>query len=98
MKKLLLSAAIILGTISVQATNSIDKVATILSLNIQDEYTEVSSDAVPDAIKSTIQKSFPGTKLDKAYKNEKNEYKLEISNGEAKNTIYSDASGNIIKK
>ena len=77
MKKLILSAALILGGLT---------------------YTEVTADAVPAAVKSTIEKSFPGTKLEKAYKNDKNEYKLEISKEGKKYTFFTDASGNIIKK
>lgn len=97
MKKLILSAAIVLGGLSVQA--AIPAVTTsIQTIIIQDEYTEVTADAVPAAVKSTVEKSFPGTKLEKAYKNEKNEYKLEISNGDKKYTVYTDASGSIIKK
>ena len=98
MKKLILSAAIILGTISVQAANTVNSVVIIQATNIQDEFTEVTADAVPAAVKSTIEKSFPGTKLEKAYKNEKNEYKLEIAKDDKKYTIFTDASVNIIKK
>ena len=98
MKKLILSAAVILGVISVQATNTVNPISMIQTLNIQDEFTEVKADAIPEAVKSTIEKSFPGTKLEKAYKNEKNEYKLEIAKDDKKYTIYTDASGNIIKK
>ncbi|CAD0002779.1 PepSY-like domain-containing protein [Flavobacterium chungangense] len=98
MKKLILSAAIILGGLSVQAAIPEGTISAINSVIIQDEYTEVASDAVPAAVKSTVEKSFPNTKLEKAYKNAKNEYKLEISSGEKKYTIFTDASGNIIKK
>lgn len=98
MKKLILSAAIILGTMSVQAVTTADSVLTAQSVNIQDEFKEITADVLPDAVKSTIEKSFPGTKLEKAYKNEKNEYKLEISKGDNKYTVFADASGNIIKK
>jgi len=98
MKKLILSAAIILGGLSIQAANTVVKASMTQSMIIQDEFTEVGLDAVPAAVKSTVEKSFPKTKLEKAYKNEKNEYKLEISNGDKKYTIFSDASGNIIKK
>lgn len=98
MKKLILSAAIILGAMSVQASITTKTVSVIQSVNIQDEFKEVSADAIPAAVKSTLEKSFPGTKLEKAYKNEKNEYKLEIANGDKKYTIFTDASGNIIKK
>lgn len=98
MKKLILSAAIILGGLSVQAANPVVKTSMTQSVIMQDEFTEVGLDAVPAEVKSTVEKSFPKTKLEKAYKNEKNEYKLEISNGDKKYTIYTDASGNIIKK
>jgi hypothetical protein len=97
MKKLVLSAAIVLGSLSVNAT-VLPAISITQSVLIQDGFTEVTADAVPAAVKSTIEKSFPNTKLEKAYKNEKNEYKLEISSGEKKYTIFTDASGNIIKK
>lgn len=97
MKKLILSAAIVLGSLSVNAA-VLPAISISQSVLIQDEFTEITADAVPAAVKSTIEKSFPNTKLEKAYKNEKNEYKLEISNGDKKYTIFTDASGNIIKK
>ena len=97
MRKLILSATIILVGLSVQAAIS-GEPSIINSIVIQDEYTEVGIDAVPAAVKSTVEKSFPKTKLEKAYKNEKNEYKLEIANGDKKYTIFTDASGTIIKK
>ncbi|GAA3753218.1 MULTISPECIES: PepSY-like domain-containing protein [Flavobacterium] len=97
MKKLILSAAIVLGSLTVNAA-ILPAVSISQSVLIQSEFTEVSADAVPAAVKSTLEKSFPNTKLEKAYKNEKNEYKLEISSGEKKYTIFTDASGNIIKK
>jgi hypothetical protein len=98
MKKLILSAAIILGAISVQATTSLKPISTIHSVISQEEFTKITADAVPDAVKSTIEKSFPGAKLQKAYKNEKNEYKLDITISDKMYTIHTDASGNIIKK
>ena len=98
MKKLILSAAIILGAMSVQANNTVGSVSMIQALNVQDEFAEITADAIPAAVKSTLEKSFPGTKLEKAYKNEKNEYKLEISKDDKKYTVFTDASGIIIKK
>ncbi|WP_026728330.1 PepSY-like domain-containing protein [Flavobacterium denitrificans] len=98
MKKLILSAAVLLGALSMQATNVAVTNEMVQSVNVQNEFTEIGADAVPAAVKSTIEKSFPNTKLEKAYKNEKNEYKLEISSGDKKYTVFTDASGNIIKK
>jgi hypothetical protein len=98
MKKLILSAAIILGGLSLQAATPSQSNSVVKSVNIQDEYTEVAADAVPAAVKSTIEKSFVGSKLEKAWKNAKDEYKLEISKEGKKYTFFTDASGNIIKK
>jgi hypothetical protein len=98
MKKLILSAAIILGGLSLQAAAPSQSNSVVKSVNVQDEYTEVAADAVPAAVKSTIEKSFVGSKLEKAWKNAKDEYKLEISKEGKKYTFFTDASGNIIKK
>jgi hypothetical protein len=98
MKKLILSAAIILGGLSLQAATPSESNSVVKSVNVQDEYTEVAADAVPAAVKSTIEKSFVGSKLEKAWKNAKDEYKLEISKEGKKYTFFTDASGNIIKK
>lgn len=98
MKKLILSAAIILGGLSLQAAAPSQSNSVVKSVNIQDEYTEVAADAVPAAVKSTVEKSFVGSKLEKAWKNAKDEYKLEISKEGKKYTFFTDASGNIIKK
>lgn len=96
MKKLILSAAILLGGLSMQAGNVAVKSSIVQSVNTQDEYKEV--DAVPAAIKTALDNAYPGVKLDKAYVNEKKEYKIEITVRGEKSTVYTDASGNIIKK
>ncbi|SFD38386.1 hypothetical protein [Flavobacterium phragmitis] len=97
MKKLILSAVILLGAMSVQAhtlTVSEDSKTTVI---IQSEYTEVAVDAVPAAVKTALQTAYPGAKLVKAFVNEKKEYKLEISVGDQKATVYSDVNGNWLK-
>ncbi|MEO8238285.1 MAG: hypothetical protein ABI793_17095 [Flavobacterium sp.] len=96
MKKLILSAAIILGSLSIQASTLSERGSIIKSVNIQDEYKEV--DSVPAAIKTALDNAYPGVKLEKAYVNDKKEYKIEIIVREVKSTVYTDAQGNIIKK
>ncbi|MCC9062051.1 hypothetical protein B0A79_05150 [Flavobacterium piscis] len=96
MKKLILSAAILLGGLSMQAGNVAVTSSMVQSVNIQDEYKEV--DAVPAAIKTALDEAYPGVKLDKAYVNEKKEYKIEITVRGEKSTVYTDATGKIIKK
>ncbi|KIO52257.1 hypothetical protein [Flavobacterium hibernum] len=96
MKKLILSAAILLGGLSMQAENVVVTSSMVQSVNVQDEYKEV--DAVPAAIKTALDNAYPGVKLEKAYVNEKKEYKIEITVRGEKSTVYTDATGNILKK
>ncbi|RED24599.1 hypothetical protein BD847_1331 [Flavobacterium cutihirudinis] len=95
MKKLILSAAILLGGLSTQAS-TIDVNSVTPVVKFQDEYKEV--DAVPAAVKTGLDNAYPGVKLEKAFVNDKKEYKVEITVRGEKSTVYTDEKGNIIKK
>jgi hypothetical protein len=96
MKKLVLSAAIILGSLSIYATtNNVEPVKTIVKF--QSEYTEIKAEEVPEAVTKALETAYPGAKLEKAYVNEKKEYKLDIAVGDQKATVYSDVNGNWLK-
>ncbi len=97
MKKLAISAAIILGSLSIPALAEITPNKVNTSISVQTEYTEVTTDAVPAAVKTALQIAYPNAKLVKAYVNDKKEYKLEISVGDQKATVYSDVNGNWLK-
>jgi len=97
MKKLILSAAIIFASLSIYATTSLPSVEEKTEVTAQAEYTEVSVDTVPVAIKTALEKAYPGAKLVKAYVNDKKEYKLEISVKDQKATVFSDVNGNWLK-
>jgi hypothetical protein len=96
MKKLLLSAAIVLGSLSIYA----GEVPTVQVQNqssvVQEGYIEVEK--VPDAVKKALETAYPGAVLGKAYINAKKEYKLEITVKDQKATVYADAAGNWINK
>lgn len=96
MKKLILSAAILLGGLSMQAGNTVLTTRTVNTINYQDDYKEV--DAVPAAIKKSLDEAYPGVKLDKAYVNSKKEYKIEVTVRGEKSIVYTDAAGTILKK
>ncbi|OXA99529.1 hypothetical protein [Flavobacterium pectinovorum] len=96
MKKLILSAAIVLGTLSMQAGNNVVLNSNIKTVNFQDEYKEI--DAVPAAVKTSLDNAYPGVKLEKAYVNAKKEYKIEISVRDVKSIVYTDEKGTILKK
>lgn len=97
MKKLILSAIVVFGTMSIHANVLSVSESAKATVIIQSEYTEVIVDAVPAAVKTALQTAYPGAKLDKAFVNEKKEYKLEISVGDQKATVYSDVNGNWLK-
>ncbi len=97
MKKLILSAVVLFGAMSIQANELPVSKDIKTTVNVQSEYTEVTADAVPAAVKTALQTAYPGAKLDKAFVNEKKEYKLEISVGDQKATVYSDVNGNWLK-
>lgn len=97
MKKLVCATAIILGGLSFSATAATTQNKIQVSVSVQTEYTEVTTDAVPAAVKTALQTAYPNAKLDKAFVNEKKEYKLEISVGDQKATVYSDVNGNWLK-
>jgi len=96
MKKLILSAAILLGGLSMQAENTGLTNPVTSSVNYQDDYKEV--DAVPAAIKKSLDEAYPGVKLEKAFVNSKKEYKIEVTVRGEKSVVYTDATGNILKK
>ncbi|WP_418264270.1 hypothetical protein [Flavobacterium faecale] len=98
MKKLILSAAILLCTMTAITANTLVTIPTNKIEHIQDEYKEVAIDSVPEAVLNTLKNSFPAAKLEKAYTNEEKEYKLEISMSDNMYTIYTDAEGAVIKK
>ncbi|WP_163398375.1 hypothetical protein [Flavobacterium fluviatile] len=96
MKKLILSAAIILGSLSIYATTTnVEPVK--VSVNFQSEYKEIKAEEVPEAVTKALETAYPGAKLEKVFVNEKKEYKLEIAVGDQKATVYSDANGNWLK-
>lgn len=97
MKKLVLAATVIFGSLSISAIAATTPNKVQMAISVQTEYTEVTTDAVPAAVKTALTTAYPGAKLDKAYVNEKKEYKLEISVGDQKATVYSDVNGNWLK-
>lgn len=104
MKKLILSAAIFLGSLSTfaQASTTTKTEETTQAVQatqtVEEKYTEIKAEELPDAVKSALKKAFPTATLDKAYVNEKKEYKLEVTVGEKAGALYADAAGKWITK
>jgi hypothetical protein len=98
MKKLILSAAIILGSFTTFAQTSTVSKTVISTQTVEEKYTEIKLEEVPSSVILAVKTAQPEAIIEKAYVNEKKEYKLEIKVGDLKSTVYSDATGNLTKK
>ena len=99
MKKVVLTAAIILGGLTTFATSAfaISQTDEIIMI-VQDDYKEIKTDSIPQAVKDALAADFQTATLNKAYVNHKQEYKLEITVDGAASTVYADKDGNWIEK
>ncbi|MBM1104831.1 hypothetical protein JQC67_01650 [Aurantibacter crassamenti] len=78
---------------SVESTEAIADVVAA-----QDDFSEIAADELPEAVTAAVSKNYPTASIDKAYINESNQYKLEVSlqDGTA-GTLYADDNGNWIE-
>jgi hypothetical protein len=98
MKKVLLVAALSLGSLTAfaQETQATEATATEVTTT-QEEFTEISADEVPTTIKEALGTAHAGASLDKASKSEAGVYKLEVTKEDGTAvTLYADEEGNWI--
>jgi len=62
------------------------------------KYKEIKLEDVPTSVILAEKTAQPEASIEKAYINEKKEYKLDIKVGDQKSTVYTDVSGNVTKK
>jgi hypothetical protein len=98
MKNLFISAAIVLGSLTSFASTSPIKNTIVKSISVVEEYTEIKLEEVPAPINEALKKAYPEAVINKAYKNEKAEYKIEITVGDKVGSLYANADGSWIKK
>ncbi|WP_166921081.1 hypothetical protein [Flavobacterium poyangense] len=98
MKKLFLSATIVLGTLTSFASTSPLTTTIVKTILVQDEYTEVKLEEVPVPIVEALKKAYPTAVLSKAYKNAGSQYKLEVTVGDKTGNLFANADGTWINK
>jgi uncharacterized protein YdeI (BOF family) len=98
MKKLILSAAIILGSFTTFAQTSTTTKTAVTTQTVEEKYTEIKLDEVPSSVILALKTAKPEAVIEKAYINEKKEYKLDIKIGSISSSVYTDAAGTIVKK
>ncbi|MGY5353417.1 hypothetical protein [Wenyingzhuangia sp. IMCC45467] len=94
MKKIILSIAILASGVSTYAMTNNVASATVVSAVLNEGFTEVAVDKLPEAVTNAVKKDYPNATIDKAYVNDKAQYKLEISADDAASTVYIDKDGN----
>lgn len=98
MKNLFLSAAIVLGGLTSFAATTPITNTIVKTISIADEYTEIKLEELPAPISEALKKAYPDAVITKAYKNEKSEYKLDVTVGEKVGNLFANADGIWIKK
>ena len=98
MKKLILSAAIVLGSLNSFAASIAIENPIVKSVVLTDEFTEIKIEELPAAVTDALKKAYPEAMLSKAYINEAKEYKLDVTVGDKVGSLFADANGNWIQK
>ncbi|MBT2162733.1 MULTISPECIES: hypothetical protein [Zobellia] len=104
MKKIFITAIFAIGSLSAFAQEEVTVIETTEATEAtevvatQDDFSEVSSEELPEAVTAAVSKNYPTASIDKAYTNEANQFKLEVSleDGTA-GTLYADENGNWIE-
>lgn len=100
MKKLILAIALAFGGVTVfaqEAKTAVEEVATE-TLATQDDFSEVGVAELPEAVIAAVTKNYPTATINKAYVNEAQQFKLEVSLEDGTlGTLYADTEGNWIE-
>ncbi|MGS2762399.1 hypothetical protein [Sinomicrobium sp. M5D2P9] len=98
MKKLVFASVLALGSFTAISATTPVLHDGIMDVVLQEEYTEVSADDVPQAVKDALAADFPNATLDKAAVNEDKEYKLDITVDGTAAVLYASEDGEWIQK
>ncbi|MCG9792142.1 hypothetical protein [Flavobacterium algicola] len=106
MKKLILSAAIVLGSLSTMSaqeampeeTTTTTEQTTTTTSSTQTGFTEIAMDQVPSAVMESLKTAYPDAAVTKAYVNENKEYQLDVTMGDKQGSVFADETGKWIQK
>ncbi len=97
MKKLFFVAVLSLGSLTAFAQEGEAAVAQEVAV-VQEDFTEIETNNVPEAVTEALATNYPSATINKAYSNEKEQYKLEVALEDGtKGTLYADKDGNWIE-
>ncbi|NJB36817.1 MULTISPECIES: hypothetical protein [Flavobacteriaceae] len=95
MKKLFFATALAIGSLSAVTASTATLHDGIMSEVIAEEFKEIAVSDLPAAVSDAVETDFAGATINKAYMNENQEFKLEITAADgSEQTLYADAEGN----
>jgi len=98
MKKLIFVLALALGSITTYAQDTEQSEEAATEVVAQEEFTEIASEELPEAVTAAVAKNYPTATINKAYVNEAKQFKLEVSLEDGTSgTLYADEEGNWIE-
>ena len=98
MKKIILSIAILASGVATYAMVSPVMPTTSINIVMNDEFTEITVDKLPEAVTNAVTKDFATATISKAYVNANGQYKLELTIDDASKTVYADSEGNWLEE
>ena len=110
MKKIIITAAIVLGMFSSYAQvqtdlksenvsqTSSEAITTESAVASEEEFKVINNDLVTAPVHAALEVAHPGAVIECAHVNKAKEYKLDVAVENEKSTVYSDTEGNWIEK
>ncbi len=98
MKKLILTVAILAGGMSTFALPNNILPAQSINMSVKAEFKEIALDKLPAAVASAVEKDFSTASISKAYVNDSEQYKLELTVDGSTSTVYADKEGNWLEE
>ncbi|UGU14271.1 hypothetical protein LS482_11160 [Sinomicrobium kalidii] len=98
MKKLVFASVLALGSLTTIAATTPVVYDGIMDVVLQEEFTEIAADELPQAVKDALAADFPNATLDKVSVNENKEYKLEVTIDGTASVLYANEEGEWIQK
>lgn len=98
MKKLIFATALALGSLTAVSAATATLHDDIMDVVMEQDFKEISVSDLPAAVTEALERDYAGATVDKAYVNESEQYKLEVTLEDGTTgTLYADAEGNWIE-
>jgi hypothetical protein len=98
MKKLILTVAILASGVSIFALSNNMSPVEVVNVVMNEKFKEIAIEELPAAVTDAVTKDFASATISKAYVNESEQYKLELTIDGSTSTVYTDKDGNWLEE